>query len=114
VTDYYPIPGYLRTEDLSNAPTLMTDGCPTEYPSWYYVALPVDHPDARVYPNNMTSYCKGTEAHVALKLYKELIKAGLPVLGIVRVSEHGGAVEVRNENGKTNGTAHHNEDFGSW
>lgn len=113
--EFFPIPGWLRPEDEPTEPTLMTDGCPTEYPSWYYVALPVDHPEAEKNPNNLTSYCGRVDAATAVDLYKKLLEYKLPVLGIVRVCSQGAAVEVRNPDHKTNYFKQpHNKDFGSW
>lgn len=115
---FYPIPGWHKPEELPHStpakPLLMTDGCPVPEPCWYYVALPTNHPECAAYPDNLMSYCHQTDAATAVSIYKELIANGEPVLGIVRVSAYGGAVELRNDDRNTNGLAHHHKDFGSW
>lgn len=110
---YYRIPGWHKPDFLPEI-GLMTDGCPEAESHWYYVAMPVNHPEAQKNPDNLTSYCKGTTGLFAMKIAKELIANGKQVLGVVRVGAHGGMVEWRNEDRKTNGLAHHHEDFGSW
>lgn len=77
----------------------------------FYVALPLSY---KIQGNAFSSYTAGhTSLDDALLVYQQRIDEGWPVMGVIRVTDHGGKVVHRNED-PVSAELVPRQDFGTW